>query len=119
LVAEVRRRKEAEPEIYNPIFAEASNLVHEARNCLIKGDWITVGKLMTKNHTLLQKVGVSIQELDKLVEIAISNGALGAKLTGGGGGGCMIALAPNSEIQNNIMTTINSAGYHAYTTTVG
>ncbi len=119
LVAEVRRKKETEPTIYNPIFDRARSLVLEAREALLTGDWPVVGKLMNENHSLLQKVGVSISELDELVQIAIDSGALGAKLTGGGGGGCMIALAPDKETQNKIMANIQSAGFHCYATTIG
>ena len=119
LVAEVRRRKETEPEIYNPIFNRAQGLVLEARTHLLNGNWPEVGKLMVENHSLLQKVGVSISELDQLVQIALDSGAFGAKLTGGGGGGCMIALAPNKEIQDKIIDNMKSAGFHCYATTIG
>ena len=119
LVAEVKRRKESEPEVYNPIFERAKELVLEARKNLIDGNWIEIGKLMVENHTLLQKIGVSIPELDKLVEIALDSGASGAKLTGGGGGGCMIALAPTKEIQDKIIMNMKSAGFHCYATTIG
>lgn len=119
LVAEVRRRKETEPDVYNPIFERASKLVQEARANLEKGNWSEIGKLMLENHTLLQKVGVSIPELDKLVEISMNSGALGAKLTGGGGGGCMIALAPTEKVQHEIMKNMKSAGFHSYVTTIG
>lgn len=119
LVAEVRRRKETDPDTYNPLFERASKLVVEARNSIVNGNWIQVGKLMNENHILLQQIGVSIPELDKMVEIARESGALGAKLTGGGGGGCMIALAPDEETQMKIVKNIESAGFHCYITTIG
>ena len=119
LVAEVRRKKETEPALYNPIFDRAKVLVSEARKELLAGNWPAVGKLMVENHSLLKKIGVSIPQLDKLVQIALDAGALGAKLTGGGGGGCMIALAPNKDIQNNIITNIKSAGFHCYAAVIG
>ena len=74
---------------------------------------------MNENHTLLQKIGVSIPELDKMVKIARESGALGSKLTGGGGGGCMIALAPDENTQKRIALNIESAGFHYYLTTIG
>ena len=119
LVANVRKRKETEPDIYNPIFDRALKLVQEAREGLTKGNWEKIGKLMLENHTLLQKIGVSIPELDKLVEIAMNSGALGAKLTGGGGGGCMIALVPNKKIQDQVIKNMKKAGFQCYATTIG
>lgn len=119
LVAEVRRRKETEPEIYNPVFSRAKEIVHQARDLLRNGNWNKIGKLMNDNHVLLQKVGVSIQALDDLVDLSMKNGALGAKLTGGGGGGCMIALVPNEKIQENILSTMIDSGFHAYKTSIG
>lgn len=119
LVAEVRRKKETEPDVYDPIFARASKLVLEARKQIEQGNWSEVGKLMNENHALLQKIGVSIPELDKMVQIARNSGALGSKLTGGGGGGCMIALAPDEETQQLIAKNIESAGFHSYLTTIG
>lgn len=62
---------------------------------------------MLENHAYLKEIGVSIPELDTLVKAAINAGALGAKLTGGGGGGNIIALAPVGKaeiIQNALLT---------------
>ena len=74
---------------------------------------------MLENHTLLQKIGVSIPELVILVEIAMNSGALGAKLTGGGGGGWMIALVPNKKIQDQVIKNMKKAGFRCYATTIG
>lgn len=60
-------------------------------------NWEKIGELMTKNHRLLKKIGVSNHMLDKLVNIACKAGSLGAKLTGGGLGGYVIALPPQEE----------------------
>lgn len=57
---------------------------------------------MTKAHIILDNLGVSDDKLNTLVSIAMDSGALGAKLTGGGRGGCMIALARNSKEANYI-----------------
>jgi mevalonate kinase len=59
---------------------------------LLSGNLPKIGKLMNENHKLLQEIDVSSPELDKLVETALENGALGAKMTGAGRGGHMIAL---------------------------
>ena len=59
---------------------------------LAGADLPLLGQLMSHNHSLLQRLGVSCAELDHLVAAALAAGALGAKLSGGGGGGCMVAL---------------------------
>ena len=56
------------------------------------GDWREVGKLMNMNQLVLEKIGVSCAELERLIDAALHAGALGAKLSGSGGGGIMIAL---------------------------
>jgi mevalonate kinase len=72
-------------------------------------DYEKLGSLMLKNHELLQSLGVSNDTLDKLVDIAINNGALGAKLTGAGGGGSIIAFGyDNTRLLNAFKD------YHAF-----
>ena len=70
-----------------------------------------LGPQMTENHSLLQKIGVSTPELDRLVEAAVDAGALGAKLTGGGGGGNIIALVANNQIEK-VTQALLAAGAH-------
>ncbi|MEM5871549.1 MAG: mevalonate kinase [Candidatus Aenigmatarchaeota archaeon] len=119
LVEKVRMNKEREPKKYDEIFSKAENLVKEARKKLISFDLRELGKLMDENHSLLRKIEVSCYELDKLCEIAKENGALGAKLTGSGGGGFMIALAENKNVQEKIMKAIEENGYKAIKIEIG
>ena len=65
---------------------------------------------MTQNHALLQQLEVSNETLDHLVQTALENGAIGAKMTGGGLGGCMIALAANLEEAEKIAGALQQAG---------
>lgn len=69
---------------------------------LAEGNSLFVGKMMDAAHSELKKLGVSDTELDHLVQVAKEWGALGAKLTGGGKGGCMIALASSPEHAKNL-----------------
>ncbi|GIN72009.1 mevalonate kinase [Bacillus sp. J14TS2] len=69
----------------------------QTRSALAQGKLLMVGKMMDAAHRELRKLGVSDPELDHLVQAAKERGALGAKLTGGGKGGCMIALASSRE----------------------
>ncbi|MBY9011737.1 MAG: mevalonate kinase, partial [Candidatus Lokiarchaeota archaeon] len=76
-------------------------------------------KLMSQNHKLLQDITVSGEINDRLVDIALNHGALGAKMTGTGRGGLVIALAENEEVQNNIANAIEKEGYDAWKTMIG
>jgi mevalonate kinase len=118
-VSGVRERKEKSPEKYKEIFDRAENITYLAKDALQTGDFKEVGKLMNENHKLLQQIEVSSRELDFLVSIARNQGALGAKLTGGGLGGNIIALTPSKDLQENVANAIEKEGYHTLKTTVG
>jgi len=119
VVADVRKLKEANTEKFENIFSNYNDLSKKAKSALLKGDDISIGNLMNKNHRLLQEITVSGDINDKLVEIALNNGALGAKMTGTGRGGLVIALAENDAIQNNIANAIEKKGYDAWKTMIG
>ncbi len=74
---------------------------------------------MNENHTLLQCIEVSSKELDFLVDLARNNGALGAKLTGGGGGGCMVALTPGKTLQEKVAQAMEKEGFKVLRTKIG
>jgi len=88
----VRRRWEKAPADYETLFNRIGEIAPAVRNAIETGDLPTLGALLNTNHSLLQKIGVSSPELDSLVATAQTAGALGAKLTGGGMGGNIIAL---------------------------
>jgi mevalonate kinase len=74
---------------------------------------------MDENHRLLQEIEVSCKELDYLVELAIKEGALGAKMTGGGGGGCMLALTPGKKLQEKVASAMEKESYEVLRTKIG
>lgn len=119
VVSEVRHLKEENPDEFEKIFYEYKILAEQAKAALLKGDITSIGNLMNQNHKLLQKITVSGEVNDKLVDIAIKNGAIGAKMTGTGRGGLVIALADNEDIQNRITTAIENEGLDAWKTTIG
>jgi mevalonate kinase len=119
VVADVRRLKEENPNKFEKIFDEYKDLAGDAREALIKGDIITIGSLMNQNHKLLQKITVSGEVNDKLVDILIKNGAIGAKMTGTGRGGLVIALVENKEIQEKVARAVKKEGYDAWKTMIG
>ena len=73
------------------------NTSQAIRKALQAQDVPLVGELLTQNHDLLVQLGVSTPKLDLLVDTALSNGALGAKLAGSGGGGVAFALVDSSQ----------------------
>ncbi len=81
-------------------------LTLSVKKALLSEDLNELGSLMTENHSLLKQLGVSSPELDRLVDAALSAGAFGAKLTGGGRGGCMLALSDSEDV----CTAISDAG---------
>ena len=119
VVADVRRLREENPEKIEKIFNEYKKLAEAAKKALLKGDIATIGNLMNKNHEMLQQITVSGEINDELVEIALENGAVGAKLTGTGRGGLVIGLAENEDVQEKIVAVIEEKGYSAWRTTIG
>lgn len=119
VVADVRRLKEENPKKFKKIFIKYEKLAREAKKALIEGDIIAIGNLMNQNHKLLQEITVSEKINEKLVGIALKNGAIGAKMTGTGRGGLVIALAENEEIQDKIAKAFEKEGYDAWKTMIG
>jgi mevalonate kinase len=91
------------------VLEEIRAIVGEARQALETGDSAAIGRLMIANHALLQSLAVSSPELDMLVSAALEAGALGAKLSGGGRGGNMIALV-TPETSKGIAEALLAAG---------
>jgi mevalonate kinase len=118
-VTGVRERKEANPAKYDEIFDRAENIAYLGKDALQDEDYRELGKLMNENHKLLQQIEVSSRELDFLVKLARDTGALGAKLTGGGLGGNMIALTPGKELQESVATAIEKEGFQTLKTVIG
>jgi mevalonate kinase len=108
-VAGVRKRWQKDTAGYEKLFSQIGQITEQVRDCLLNGNVCACGELLTQNHLFLQKIGVSCRELDLLVTAALSAGALGAKLSGGGLGGNMLVLA-NPERLNIINEALLSAG---------
>lgn len=91
-VRDVRIQHHKRPERYETMFAAIGSIAKTARHLIESGMPESFGSLMDENHALLRNMTVSSPELDNLVEAARGAGALGAKMSGGGRGGNMIAL---------------------------
>jgi mevalonate kinase len=119
VVAGVKERKCRDPQRFERIFIEAEKMVQSSRKALEAHDLLELGGLMNLNHTLLQEIGVSHKKLELLVEIARNEGAPGAKITGTGQGGYMVALTPGKELQERVGKAMENAGFAALRTSIG
>jgi len=108
-VSHVRRAWEREREKYKELFDEIGTIAEMGRQAIERGEIETVGRLMNENHRLLQLMGVSSPELKGLVEAAREGGALGAKLSGAGRGGNIIALV-TQETRSRVDMMLRLAG---------
>jgi mevalonate kinase len=108
-VGEVRKRWQADPARYEALFDQVGALVAQVRAALALGDITALGPLLSQNHALLQQIGVSSPELDALVGAAHSAGAPGAKLSGAGWGGVMLALV-TPGIREQVRAALEQAG---------
>ena len=108
-VSDVRRLWEANKAKWENVFDEVADIAFAARHVIGEGRIKMLGTLMDKNHAYLQEMTVSSTELDNLVSTARQAGALGAKLSGGGRGGNMIALA-EEDTAPRIAEALLSAG---------
>lgn len=87
-----------------------TELTTAALRDLAADEWDGFGGRLTANHRLLQEIGVSTEQIDALVEAALKAGGLGAKITGGGLGGCMIALAGTATGAAAIRRALHETG---------
>lgn len=95
---------------YQQMIRELGSLTSESQHYMQEDEPALLGKNMTNAHRLLDKLGVSNALLNELVEVSLKNNAYGAKLTGGGRGGCMIALAKNQQDATIIANALKKAG---------
>ena len=107
VVEKVRRFKENNMKLFASLYKQESSLIQDALLALEKNDLLGIGSLMSKNQTLLEKIGVSTETLDLLVKEAKKT-SFGAKITGAGGGGCIIALVDKF----NLKQTLNNLKNH-------
>jgi mevalonate kinase len=119
VVSDVRHRREEQPEKFDEIFEKYNRLVIEAQTAIIGHHLEKVGKLMDENQELLRQIDVSSPELENLIDISLNQGALGAKLTGTGRGGNMIALTPGKELQEKVSDAFSKQGYTVWKTLIG
>ena len=109
VVGAVRQAWQRARERYEDLFDRVGAIAVDVRQAMESGDLGTVGLMMDENHRLLQEMDVSSPLLDSLVDVAKRRGALGAKLSGAGRGGNMIALV-SAETRDGVQRALASAG---------
>jgi mevalonate kinase len=113
MVEQVGEQKKKHPEIVNPILDAIEGVSMSAIHHLNNPK--ELGRYMDMNHSLLEALGVGHPQLSKLVLVARAEGAFGAKITGAGGGGCMVALCPK-HLKQRVSNAIESCDARAIVT---
>lgn len=114
LVGTVVQKSRREKTRFQDYIASVREISKGVVKALKEGDDADLGVLMYQNHQILRTVGVSHPRLDHLVEAARHAGALGAKLTGAGGGGCIIVLSRNIGDRDRISRILRREGGTPY-----
>lgn len=106
VVADVRAKKEADPSWFDNLLSQYLVLIEKAEAAIDTGDMKVLGECLNLNHDLCQQLTVSCKELDDLVVVARNAGAIGAKMSGTGRGGLMLALTPTQESQDAVASAL-------------
>lgn len=118
MVRKVRELYDRDTEGTTKILRAIDSCVEKETEMLKAGDLKSLGKQMSANQELLSKLGVSSPGIDKAVSVAVSNGAYGAKLCGGGGGGMAVALVGSQQDADKVIGALKSEGFDAYSTSI-
>ncbi len=118
MVDAVARLRERRPQIVAKSFEAIRALVGNARLAIEAGDRLALGRLMDLNQMLLGGLFVSTPEIERLCSVARDAGALGAKLTGAGGGGCVVALVPSPNAAEQVLAAWRADGFEGFATCV-
>lgn len=115
----VEREKKRDPGLFAARMKTITEQAQEVKRGIEGRDLEKVGSLMTENHRILIDMGLSHEKLIYLCDLAIRKGAYGAKLTGGGMGGYMVALTPGPDLQEKVASAIEKEGFAVIRATVG
>lgn len=118
MVDGVARLCERKPELAEKTWAGVRSLVRNAHLAVEAGDVSALGKLMDMNQMLLAGLFVSNDEIETLCAIARDRGALGAKLTGAGGGGSVVALVHGPDAAEDVVAAWRARGFEGFSATV-
>jgi len=114
IVADVKKLKDRNESLFQSLAKQAATICAQAQGAIASGKRDELGALMNENQMILRQIGVSHYKADKLIEICSKAGALGAKMTGAGGGGAVIALAASRQDGGKIASRADAAGYESF-----
>lgn len=114
LVAGVKRFKDKNRILFESLSKQASDICLQACTAIESGKYDKVGELMKENQILLEQIGISHHKAHEIIDICSKAGAIGAKITGAGGGGAVIALAASKQESTKIASHIKAAGYQSF-----
>jgi mevalonate kinase len=115
----IDQQKKGDPELFATRLKTITAQAYDMKKALEAADLENVGEIMSNNHKLLTDMGMSHETLDYLCKSALEKGALGAKVTGGGRGGYMVALTPGKKLQDTIASAFEKKGYKLIRATIG
>uniref|UniRef100_A0A7S0IX20 Mevalonate kinase n=1 Tax=Calcidiscus leptoporus TaxID=127549 RepID=A0A7S0IX20_9EUKA len=118
VVGDVKAKKDADPEWFEQLLAKYVELQQRGEAALDAGDLPSLGACLDENHELCQQLTVSCKELDALVLAARAAGAIGAKMSGTGRGGLMLALTPTEEAQRAVADALKALAPQVWATTL-
>jgi mevalonate kinase len=118
MVEAVARLRARRPEVVDKSFEGVRSLVANARLAIEAGDRACLGRLMDLNQMLLGGLFVSTPEIERMCALARDAGALGAKLTGAGGGGSVIALVPSQAVADAVLAAWKGERFQGFATHV-
>jgi mevalonate kinase len=113
------QQKKADPELFASRLKIITTQAYDMKQALEAGDLETVGKIMSSNHKILIDMQFSHETLDYLCKLALEKGAWGAKVTGGGRGGYMVALTPGKKLQDTVASAFDKEGYKLIRAMIG
>lgn len=115
----IEKENERNPRLFSTRLKTITGQVLELKETLEAGNMEKAGRIMSENHKILIDMGLSHEKLVYLCNLALEGGALGAKLTGGGMGGYMVALTPGKYLQERVASSIEKEGFAVIRATVG
>lgn len=119
VVADIRRLRDENPQQYERIFTDYRKILEEGLAAIEKGDHVKLGMMMDENQRLLAEMTLSCPQIEGIITAAKEAGAYGAKLTGTGRGGSVIALTPGNKLQDAVAAAIEAKGYATLKTAIG
>jgi mevalonate kinase len=114
LVMAVNRFKEENKKVFDSLAEQARDICSQAWAALESGNGDRIGELMNENQILLQQIGISHERVHDIINLCNKAGAIGAKITGAGGGGAIVALASSKLESIKIASQLKEAGYQSF-----